>query len=491
MVERIVDREQLPIDSGPTQDGKSRTLLAVGSVLHFAPPGATVWGTGVNFKVAGRLREHATTLDIRAVRGPISARTLERAGCYVPPIYGDPVLLVPHFFPEISRWKALTGSDVLVVPNLNDYERTAKQAATLGVDIINPTGPIDHVLKKIASAGLVIGSSLHAIAVADSLGVPARFVRSQAEHVLKYRDYLSGTARADTRIAADLEDAIRIGAHRMPEFSATALLEAFPRDLWVAPRADRTGSLRRSAKRARKSLRAWDPVIDAGDSDDAQRISTNCMEEALTDLREAAVKALNSEDSSTELTDDRYSVLRSAFVEAMRARTTAGSLAALADYSPDKSDLLAAIEAGSEELALRATWLDLAGPHAIGRVVPAQKAPVETLFVSLRPGRLRNRVVEWRLCQRRAEETTAATELPVFEVYRSQWSIDATVPLKRGADSGGMLEGYCVEYREYDGEWVSVVVEDVTHGTTPRARGPILRLSEITHEHIDDSRESS
>ncbi|MCM5551500.1 polysaccharide pyruvyl transferase family protein, partial [Xanthomonas hortorum pv. pelargonii] len=47
----------------------SKKLIAIGSVLHFAKDGDTVWGSGINGKIPAE-RNTFSTLDVRAVRGP-------------------------------------------------------------------------------------------------------------------------------------------------------------------------------------------------------------------------------------------------------------------------------------------------------------------------------------------------------------------------------------------------------------------------------------
>jgi pyruvyltransferase len=118
-----------------------------------------------------------------------------------------------------------------VIPNLNDLGRR-EFASPMAVP---PTAPIDEILGTIAASDLVVGSSLHAIVVAESFGIPARLVRSGAEPTLKYDDYYRGSGRVRYRVAQTVDEAVRMGGETPPVWDCDALLAAFPRDLWSPP----------------------------------------------------------------------------------------------------------------------------------------------------------------------------------------------------------------------------------------------------------------
>ena len=203
-------------------------LFSVGSVLHYAADGDVVWGSGVNGKVPiDRYQFHS--LDVRAVRGPLTRDFLRRRGVEVPEIYGDPALLLPDLIPELRRWASDPAFDVTYVPNLNDF-RTRRQRNAL-----DPRSPLATCLERIARSRLVVGSSLHALIVAEALGIPARGIRSSVEHELKYADYYLGTGRGNFALAGSVDEAIEMGGEPPLDWSASDLLRAFPYDLWSVP----------------------------------------------------------------------------------------------------------------------------------------------------------------------------------------------------------------------------------------------------------------
>ncbi|WP_165350405.1 polysaccharide pyruvyl transferase family protein [Xylanimonas protaetiae] len=226
VVELLRRSRGLPADGGT---GPGRRLLAVGSILHLARDGDVVWGSGVNGKIPlAALR--ARRLDVRAVRGPRTRDVLAGLGIDAPAVYGDPALLLPLVDPRLRAWAATPVHDLTVVPNVHDLAALADHPA-----VVAPTAPLDAVLERVARSRLVVGSSLHGLVVAESLGIPARAVVAGHEHPLKYDDYYRGTGRDGADAAATVEEAVRRGGAPPPRWDPEPLLAAFPADLWRVP----------------------------------------------------------------------------------------------------------------------------------------------------------------------------------------------------------------------------------------------------------------
>lgn len=205
----------------------SRRVLAIGSVMHLAGDGDVVWGSGVNWKLDPNVHRFKT-LDVRAVRGPLTRDFLLSRGIDCPPVYGDPGLLVSKIFPAAVDDVRV---DHVVVPNLNDMKLFADEP-----NLVSPYEPVRDVLDKIARAGLVVASSLHGIIAAESYGVPARAIlpAGHAESVGKYQDYYLGTGRRDVEVARSLGEAFEMGGAPLPVIDTAALEAAFPWDLYRA-----------------------------------------------------------------------------------------------------------------------------------------------------------------------------------------------------------------------------------------------------------------
>lgn len=204
---------------------EARRLLSVGSILQFARDGDVVWGTGVNGKMPEESLR-ATRLDVRAVRGPLTAEVLRRRGIEVPDVFGDPGLLAPNLL-GVRRAEEPT-IRLTSIPNLNEYRAWAGRPG-----LVNPRSRFRKVIEAIARSELVIASSLHAIVVADVLGVPVVPVLPAHEAIFKYQDYYEGTARALPRLSRTYDEAMLASPAPALVWSSAALVDAFPADLWA------------------------------------------------------------------------------------------------------------------------------------------------------------------------------------------------------------------------------------------------------------------
>lgn len=232
----IVNEVRRQLSLGDPVEHSCRTLYSVGSVLHFASDNDYIWGTGRNGKIADEAHKFSN-LRVSAVRGPKTAQFLADRGVVVPPVYGDPGLLVPHLFPETLNWTENKTSAVSIVPNLNEW--SAYQGRT---NVINPVDNVWEVIRSIAGSEMVVGSSLHGIVIAEALGVPARLVVPKSEPLFKYQDYFEGTGRHDIEFAASVEEALAMGGAPALQWQPNELLQAFPRHLWIDAKSQ-TGTI--------------------------------------------------------------------------------------------------------------------------------------------------------------------------------------------------------------------------------------------------------
>ncbi|GLK15628.1 polysaccharide pyruvyl transferase family protein [Herbiconiux flava] len=221
IVDEMVARQSL------TPPARDRRLVSVGSIMRMARDGDVVWGTGVNGKTMSEPFT-ATKLDVRAVRGPLTRAFLAEQGIKSPAVYGDPGLLVGHLWDRREVARGVAEVDHVVIPNLHDHARVQHRS-----DVIDPTAPLWEVVKRIAAADFVVGSSLHGVIVAESFGIRARLVRSSTEPLFKYEDYYRGTGRETFGVAESVDEALSMGGESLPDWDPAPLMAAFPSDLWV------------------------------------------------------------------------------------------------------------------------------------------------------------------------------------------------------------------------------------------------------------------
>jgi pyruvyltransferase len=216
---------QILAGSGRSLDDEVQTatrLLAVGSILHFAKTNDVIWGSGVNIPSDFH---NFSDLDVRSVRGPLTAEFLYRKGIKVSEIYGDPALLLPLLFP--NRFLVKPCRPYVVVPNLFDLE-----AVKNWPNVVSPLAGWNRCITQILEAELVIASSLHGIIIAEAYGIPARQLRiSKTAPLFRYQDYYEGTGR-HLAFARSVPEAVELGGMQPVTIDHRKLLNAFPWDLW-------------------------------------------------------------------------------------------------------------------------------------------------------------------------------------------------------------------------------------------------------------------
>jgi len=203
-----------------------------GSVLHVCRNGDLAWGVGANLNAArwrGR-RHYPTSVDIRSVRGPLTAAIVtDFLELPEPVVAGDSALLVPRYFPE---WGSVISQGRI------GYVRHISSAPTLKLPsaevlLIDPLRDPMVVVPEILSCDLVISSSLHGIIIAEAFGIPARWLRTKAHNppAMKYYDYYLQTGRTPSPCAT-LDAGIRAGGEPLPDLDDRMLLETFPWDVF-------------------------------------------------------------------------------------------------------------------------------------------------------------------------------------------------------------------------------------------------------------------
>lgn len=212
-------------------DISSGKILSIGSVLHFANDGDTVWGTGRNGKISPE-KHVFSSLDVRSVRGPRTKDYLEKKGITVPEIFGDPGILAPLIYPiaQLNTVYAGDTQDVLIVPQLNDdlsiYSEYKNQ-------LVSPRQLPGNFLGRLTKAKKVIASSLHGLILAEAYGIPAVYYSSgSGENIFKYHDYYEGTGRTEFAVGTSIEECMELETSPIPNLmeKQTELLSSFPFD---------------------------------------------------------------------------------------------------------------------------------------------------------------------------------------------------------------------------------------------------------------------
>jgi len=205
-------------------------IAFIGSVIQFLTADAVVYGSGFLFDyVAQQFAKKKLKLDVRAVRGPLTRQKLIEIGYTVPEVYGDPAILLPLFYlPQKTTEK----KDFLVIP----HWKTVDKHVSMGYPVLSPlTDDWQHFVDEIASARLVISSSLHGLILAEAYGIPAILLNEvEKGNLFKYQDYYFSTGRTEFPAATTVADGLAMPAPNVPDLEhlKRGLLDAFPTDVF-------------------------------------------------------------------------------------------------------------------------------------------------------------------------------------------------------------------------------------------------------------------
>ncbi|WP_019904167.1 polysaccharide pyruvyl transferase family protein [Methylobacterium sp. 77] len=178
-------------------DSNSERLVAVGTIGHAVSNGTLhMWGTGLdaqrcpgNPNPAPYQRPAGTEFHVHAVRGPKTGAVLRAQGIAVPEIYGDPVYLLPKFWPMDHVVKT---HEIGVIVHLTELASQDPAAAVLDVmtrygipperkgdiRIINTITERDAPslrakVEEIVSCRHILSTSLHGLVIAECYGIPS------------------------------------------------------------------------------------------------------------------------------------------------------------------------------------------------------------------------------------------------------------------------------------------------------------------------------
>lgn len=225
----MLEKKGLSLDSWVK---KRKHFNCIGSNVFSGFQHITYWGSGlkINANYSFLYRFPFCHYDFRAVRGPLTREIVLKYGHKCPEVYGDPAILMPFIYqPSIEKTH-----DILVIPQFVNEVAFRQEHPDLFMVSMN-TNDYRAVIDAIVSSRKVLTSSLHAIILSESYGVPAIWYRGLPEYKdFKYLDYYYSTGRRNIKIANSYEEALKIDPLPLPDLSALqeGLLKTFPYDLW-------------------------------------------------------------------------------------------------------------------------------------------------------------------------------------------------------------------------------------------------------------------
>jgi pyruvyltransferase len=202
-----------------------KRLFTIGSIAQLARAGDVVWGAGLR---SAALAEHLhPDVDLRAVRGPLTAEAIRIKHGIECRVYGDPGLLAPHLLglPRRRSQPSARIPRMLFLSHFADPRTPPRH-----FEHVRMIGGPRRVLDAIGRADIVLSSALHGIVLAEACGVASVWMTGLSrEPEFKFLDYYLGTHRPKPRSVSGFRGwESAVGAP--PVFNEEALLDAFPLD---------------------------------------------------------------------------------------------------------------------------------------------------------------------------------------------------------------------------------------------------------------------
>ncbi|USD38671.1 polysaccharide pyruvyl transferase family protein [Ferrimonas sp. SCSIO 43195] len=177
---------------------KGDYITCVGSVAQLANTGTTIWGSGLISKDAVPFRKPK---KVCAVRGPLTRNRLQSLGIDTPKVFGDPALLLPRFFTNISENKRYK---LGVIPHFVDKNNLFfKRELPDWIKVIDvETKDVQAFINELCECEYIVSSSLHGIILADAYNVPScriSFSDKVTGGDFKFADYAMSVGRKEFR----------------------------------------------------------------------------------------------------------------------------------------------------------------------------------------------------------------------------------------------------------------------------------------------------
>ena len=157
-----------------------------------------IWGSGFIHKNA--TLTGVDSLEIRAVRGPLTRKILLNQGIDCPEVYGDPALLMPKIYqPKVKKLYKLG-----IIPHYIDQKiNFIKNFQSFPeIKIIDITSGIIKVVKEVNMCEYIASSTLHGIILADAYKIPSLWIKLSDNIIgngFKFQDYFLSVGRKKTK----------------------------------------------------------------------------------------------------------------------------------------------------------------------------------------------------------------------------------------------------------------------------------------------------
>lgn len=180
---------------------KLKNYLVIGSTIDMlCTENTEIWGAGVIDK---NKPLRCKPRKVYAVRGPLTRKKLLEEGVECPEVYGDPALLIPHYYKPKVKKEFLLG----FIPHRSNLDRIddftidgVRLSERNDVQVID-LSKYDRwtdIIDQICSCENILSGSLHGLIIAEAYGTPnlwIEFGKSLIGGHFKFHDFFLSIAR--------------------------------------------------------------------------------------------------------------------------------------------------------------------------------------------------------------------------------------------------------------------------------------------------------
>lgn len=181
--------------------GESENYAFIGSIIDNkrVNNNTIIWGSGIsdeNLKLGQKPKK------VCCVRGPITKKVLEKNGIDVPPIYGDPALLLPLVYNPPIKKKYKFG----IIPHYVSLKNPILKTYPEDVHVINLRNykKWTDIIDEIKSCEIIFSESLHGLIAANAYGIPNVWIKLDYDKMtVKFHDFFLSVGK-DRKVRFDI-----------------------------------------------------------------------------------------------------------------------------------------------------------------------------------------------------------------------------------------------------------------------------------------------
>jgi pyruvyltransferase len=167
--------------------GVGKHYLSAGSILEQATKSSIVWGSGL---ISSTQNVPDFLQNVSLVRGYLTKNRILNGELDNEIAVGDPALALPRFYIPSASKKFKVG----IIPHYVDFDDVTNSNQDDNIRVIDVRQDVEDFIDDLVSCEYIFSSSLHGLIIADTYGVPNKWVKLSNKldgDDFKFYDYYS------------------------------------------------------------------------------------------------------------------------------------------------------------------------------------------------------------------------------------------------------------------------------------------------------------